>query len=78
MAIKESKGGRVSKKNISKFERDIENAISGTKIICNQLKFGILNPKNWKLEYKVFYKNESNGRLKYIVITPRKKPREIY
>ncbi len=29
----------------SKFEKIIENAIFGTEILRNQLKFGILNPK---------------------------------
>lgn len=63
----------MSKNNLSKFEKDIENAIFGTKILRNQLKLEILNPQNWKQEYKVFYRNESNDRLKYVMITPRKK-----
>ena len=73
MAIEESGGARVSKKNLSKFERDIESAIFGTKILRNQLKLEVLNPQNWKQAHNVFYKNKSNERLKYVMITPREK-----
>ena len=63
----------MTKEELGKFEREIENAIFGPKVLRRHLKVEILNPQNWKQEYKVFYRNESNERLKYVKITPRKK-----
>ena len=66
-------GAEVIKEDLAKFEREIENAIFGPKVLRVHLKVEILNPQNWRQEYKVFYRNESNERLKYAKIDQRKK-----
>jgi hypothetical protein len=63
----------LSKENFSKLEREIENAIFGKKILRRHLKVEILNQQSWKQEYKVFYRNDSNERLKYVMLPPRRK-----
>ncbi|MGD2247578.1 MAG: hypothetical protein PVF58_04170 [Candidatus Methanofastidiosia archaeon] len=60
-------------KKLSKFEKEIENAIFGIKFLRRHLKIEILNTQNWKQEYKVFYRNETNNILKYVMLTPRRK-----
>jgi hypothetical protein len=66
-------GAEVIKEDLAKFEREIENAIFGPKVLRVHLKVEILNPQNWRQEYKVFCRNESNERLKYAKIDQRKK-----
>lgn len=63
----------MEKKTLSKFEKEIENAIFGSKILRNQMGIEILGPQNWKQDYKVFYRNVSNRSLKYVRLSPRVK-----
>ena len=44
---------------LSKFEKEIENAIFGSKIFWNQMGIEILGPQNWKQDYKALYINVS-------------------
>lgn len=60
-------------RSLSEFEKEIEHAIFESKILRNQLGIEILGPQNWKQNYKVFYKNISSHKLKYVGLTPRKK-----
>lgn len=63
----------MTQKKLLKFEKEIENAIFGIKFLRRHIKIEILNTQNWKQEYKVFYRNETNNILKYVMLTPRRK-----
>lgn len=63
----------MEKKTLSKFEKEIENAIFGSKILRNQMGIEILGPQNWKQDYQVLYKNVSDHSLKYVRLSPRVK-----
>lgn len=63
----------MEKKRLSKFEKEIDNAIFGAKILRNQLEIEILGPQNWKQGYNVLYKNVSEYPLHYAHLSPRVK-----
>lgn len=57
-------------RELSKFEKEIENAIFGIKFLRRYLKVEILNPQNWKQDYKVLYRNASEHPLQYVSYPP--------